>query len=297
MRLFETHAHLDLPDFDSDRESLIQECFNSGIEYIINVGFNNETSLNALELAKKHLHIFSTVGFHPHEATDFDAEVVKYLAREKKVLAVGEIGLDFFRNLAPYSVQREVFSNQVLLAVDYDLPIIVHDRDAHQECFKILKQANAKDVVFHCFSGDLIFAQQVLDEGWMISFTGSITYPNSRLDDVIRMMPLDQFMIETDCPYLTPYPHRGQRNSPLYLHLVAEKIADIRGITPNEVAEHSFNNAFRFFRIPPDPIKPPRGKSSHKTSVTAKIAKSRKNFMAPSTGKTLTKIKKGQNKK
>jgi len=183
------------------------------------------------------------------------------------------------------------------LAVDYDLPIIVHDRDAHQECFKILKQANAKEVVFHCFSGDLIFAQQVLDEGWMISFTGSITYPNSRLDDVIRMMPLDQFMIETDCPYLTPHPHRGQRNSPLYLHLVAEKIADIRGITPNEVAEYSYNNAFRFFRIPPDPIKPPRGKSGHKTNVTAKIAKSRKNFMAPSTGKTLTKIRKGPNKK
>jgi TatD DNase family protein len=276
MRLFETHAHLDLPDFDPDREALIQQCFDSGIEYIVNIGFNKETSLNSLELARKHLHIFSTVGFHPHDATDFDAELVKRLAREKNVLAIGEIGLDFFRNLSPYSVQREVFANQALLAVDYDLPIVVHNRDAHQECYKILKQANVKEAVFHCFTGDIIFAQQVLDEGWLISFTGSVTYANANLDDVIRMMPLDQFMIETDCPYLPPHPHRGKRNSPLLLHLVAEKIADIRGITPNEVAEHAFNNAYKFFRVPPDPVKPQHGKGSHKHKApkTAKTAKS-----------------------
>ncbi|HOZ00484.1 MAG TPA: YchF/TatD family DNA exonuclease [Candidatus Syntrophosphaera sp.] len=280
MRLFETHAHLDLPDYDPDREALIEECFGSGIEYIINIGFNKETSLNSLELAKKHLHIFATAGFHPHDAMDFDAELVKRLAREKNVLAIGEIGLDFFRHLSPYTVQREVFRNQVLLALDYDLPIVVHNREAHQECYKILKQANAKNVVFHCFSGDIIFAQQVLDEGWHISFTGSVTYANANLDDVIRMMPLDQFMIETDCPYLPPHPHRGERNSPLHLHLVAEKIAAIREITPEEVAEHSFENAFKFFRIPPDPVKPPHkgGKSSKEPkpgkSATAKPAKS-----------------------
>jgi TatD DNase family protein len=264
MRLFETHAHLDLPDFDPDRESLIRECFNSGIEYIINIGFNKETSLDSLELAKKHLHIFATVGFHPHEATDFDPELVKRLAREKEVLAIGEIGLDFFRNLSPYPVQREVFANQVSLALDYDLPMVIHNRDAHQECYKTLKDAGAKNVVFHCFSGDIIFAQQVLDEGWHVSFTGTVTYTNSRLDDVIRMMPLDQFMLETDCPYLPPHPHRGERNSPLFLHLVAEKIADIRGITPNEVAEHAFSNAMKFFRVPPDPEKPVRGKKGGK---------------------------------
>ncbi len=271
MRLFETHAHLDLPDFDRDREHLIEECFNHGIEYIINIGFNKETSLNSLALAKQHLHIFSTVGFHPHDAMDFDAELVKRLAREKNVLAIGEVGLDFFRHLSPYTVQREVFANQVSLALDYDLPIVVHNRDAHQECFKILKTAGAKDVVFHCFSGDIIFAQQVLDEGWMISFTGSITYANANLDDVIRMMPLEQFMIETDCPYLPPHPHRGERNSPLHLHLVAEKIARIREISPNEAAERAFDNAFRFFRIPPDPVKPQhKGAKSGKTGKSAK---------------------------
>lgn len=266
MRLFETHAHLDLPDFEPDRETLIRECFNDDIEYIINIGFNKETSLNSLELAKKHLHIFSTVGYHPHEATDFDAELVKRLAREREVLAIGEIGLDFFRNLSPYPVQREVFANQVSLALDYDLPMVIHNRDAHQECFKTLKEAGSKNVVFHCFSGDIIFAQQVLDEGWFISFTGTVTYANSNLEDVIRMMPLDQFMIETDCPYLPPHPHRGARNSPLFLHLVAEKIADIRGITPNEVAEHAFANAMQFFRVPPDPEKPVRGKGKQSRS-------------------------------
>lgn len=276
MRLFETHAHLDLPEFDADRESLIHKCFDSGIDYIINVGFNKETSLNSLDLAQKHLHIFATAGYHPHDATDFDAELIKRLAREKNVLAIGEIGLDFFRNYSPYTVQREVFRNQAHLAVDYDKPIVVHNRDAHQECFKILKEVGAKDVVFHCFSGDIIFAQQVLDEGWLISFTGNVTYPNSNLEDVVRMMPLEQFMIETDCPYLTPHPHRGQRNSPLYLHLVAEKIAEMRGVTPLEVAENAYNNALKFFRVPPDPVKPVTKKGGAKGSKSSKSSKSGK---------------------
>ncbi len=256
MKLFETHAHLDLPDYDKDRENVINKCFQQGIDYIINIGFNKETSYNSLELAKKHLHIFSTVGYHPHEAIEFDAEVVKKLAREKKVLAIGEIGLDFFRNLSPYNMQRDVFANQIRLAREYDLPVVIHDRDAHQECYNHLKKEEMKQVVFHCFSGDIVFAQQILNEGWMISFTGSITYQNSNLDDVIRIIPLDQFMIETDCPYLPPYPHRGKRNSPLFLHLIAEKIAQIKNLTPNEVAEYSFQNAHRFFRVPPDPVKP-----------------------------------------
>jgi TatD DNase family protein len=256
MKLFETHAHLDLPDFDADRESLITKCFQSGIEYIINIGFNKETSYRSLELTKQQLHIFSTVGYHPHDATDFDAEVVKKLARETKVVAIGETGLDFFRNLSPYPVQREVFANQIRLALEYDLPLVIHDRNAHQECYAALKKENVRQAVFHCFSGDIIFAQQVLDEGWLISFTGTITYANSTLDDVIRLVPLDQFMLETDSPYLSPYPKRSQRNSPLNLHLIAEKIAQIKGITADEVAETAFNNAYKFFHIQPDPIKP-----------------------------------------
>lgn len=271
MKLFETHAHLDLPDFDGDRDVLIEKCFGSGIEYIINIGFNKETSLASLELAQKHLHIFATVGYHPHEATDFDAELIKRLAREKKVLAIGEIGLDYFRNLSPYPVQREVFANQAHLAVDYDLPIVVHNRDAHQECVKILKREGVKHAVFHCFTGDIIFAEQIIEAGWMMSFTGTVTYANANLDDVIRNMPAESFMIETDCPYLPPHPHRGKRNSPLHLHLVAEKLAEIRGVTPNEIAEQSFTNAMRFFRVPPDPVKPVKG--SHRKRDKKKSVK------------------------
>ncbi|HHV37393.1 MAG TPA: TatD family hydrolase [Candidatus Cloacimonetes bacterium] len=256
MKLFETHAHLDLPDFDADRDSLINKCFNNGIEYILNISFNKETAISSLKLAEKYPRIFATAGYHPHDAEDFDAELIKRHAREKKVLAIGEIGLDFFRNLSPYSVQREVFANQAHLAVEYDLPVVVHDRDAHQECYNILKQEQVKEAVFHCFSGDIVFAQQVLDAGWQISFTGSITYKNSTMDDVVRLVPMDRFMIETDCPYLPPHPHRGQRNSPLFLHLVAEKIAELKGITPKEVAAASYENAMRFFRVPEPEVKP-----------------------------------------
>lgn len=255
MKLFETHAHLDLPDFEKDREALITKCFSSGIEHIINISYNKETAISSLELANKYPRIFATVGYHPHDATDFDAELIKKHAREKKVLAIGEIGLDFFRNFSPYTVQREVFANQAHLAVEYGLPVVVHDRQAHQECYNILKQEGVQEAVFHCFSGDIVFAQQVLDAGWMISFTGSITYKNSTLDDVVRLVPMDRFMIETDCPYLPPHPHRGERNSPLFLHLVAEKIAELKGITPKEVAEASYNNAMKFFKVPEEPIK------------------------------------------
>ncbi len=264
MKLFETHAHLDLPDFNGDREVLINKCFSSGIEYIINVGFNKETSVSSLELAKNYLHMFATVGYHPHEATEFDAEVIKRLAREKKVVAIGETGLDFFRNLSPFPVQREVFFNQIRLALEYDLPLVVHDRNAHQECYRTMKAERVRSAVMHSFSGDLVFARQVLDEGWMISFTASITYPNSNLDDVIRITPIEQIMVETDCPYLPPQVHRGKRNSPLFLHHVMEKIAQIKEMTPNEVAEKTFDNAYRFFRIPPDPVKKNSSKSGRK---------------------------------
>ncbi|MBM4403303.1 MAG: TatD family hydrolase [Candidatus Cloacimonetes bacterium] len=264
MKLFETHAHLDLPDYNNDRDVLINKCFAGGIEYIINIGFNKETSLSSLELARKYLHLFATVGYHPHEATEFDAEVIKRLARDSNVLAIGETGLDFFRNLAPFPVQREVFFNQIRLALEYDLPLVVHDRNAHQECYRMMKKENVKHAVLHCFSGDLVFARQVLDEGWMISFTASITYPNSILDDVIRITPLEQMMVETDCPYLSPQSHRGKRNSPLLLHHVVEKIAQVKEMTPNDVAEKTFDNAYRFFRIPPDPVKRKSTKSGRK---------------------------------
>ncbi len=249
MEIFETHAHLDLPDFDDDREEIIEGCLESGITRIINIGFNKETSENSVALAEKYPFIYATVGFHPHDATDYDAEAIKELARNKRVVAIGEIGLDYFRNISPRHIQRRVFEEQILLAQEYDLPIVVHNRDSHDDCLEILRETKAKDVLFHCFSGDVIFAEEVLKEGWKMAFGGNITFKKSTLADVIRMVPNDSFFVETDSPYLAPVPHRGERNDPTYLPYIVQKIAEIRGQSPKQIAEITYLNANKFFRL------------------------------------------------
>lgn len=248
MKIFETHAHLDLKDFDKDRARVIEQSRKNGLEYLINIGYNQETSENAIKLASEYDFIFASVGYHPHDATEFDSKLIRRLAQESKVVAIGEIGLDYYRNLSPKKIQKQVFAQQIEIAKDLNLPIIVHDRDAHQDCYDILKEHNAKKVVFHCFSGDIVFAEQVLQEGWKISITGTITFKNNHsLRDVVRMLPEDSFFIETDSPYLAPVPHRGKRNAPYYLPLVIEAIAKERMESPNMVAETTFNNAVKFF--------------------------------------------------
>jgi len=249
MEIFETHAHLDLPDFSQDREEIIEGCLETGVSRIINIGFNQETSETSIALADKYDFIYASVGYHPHDAVDYNAEAIKELARHKKVVALGEIGLDYFRDTSPRHIQRQVFEEQILLAQEYDLPIIVHCRDAHDDCYEILKRSEAKDVVFHCFSGDVLFAEKVLAEGWKISFAGNITFKKSTLDDVIRMVPNESFFVETDSPYLAPTPHRGERNDPTYLPYVVQKIAEVRGQTPKKVAELTYANAMKFFRL------------------------------------------------
>ena len=247
MKIFETHAHLDFKDFNQDRDELLRKCFQNGIERIINVGVDAETSLRSIELAKKYERIFASVGFHPHDAEKYNRKVLLDLTKNKNVVAIGEIGLDYFRNLSPRNIQKTVFAEQILIAEELNLPIIVHDRDAHEDCFEILKKNQAKKVVFHCFSGDEIFAEQIIHEGWFLSFTGTITYKNSHLDNVVRMVPNDRFFVETDSPYLSPQPRRGKRNSPLNLIYIIEKIADLKGITPKKIADFSYRNAVDFF--------------------------------------------------
>ncbi len=250
MKIFETHMHLDFSHFDKDRAALIKKCFNSGIEYMINIGVDEKTCIESIKLAEKFDKIYASVGFHPHDATDFNAEFIRNKAKHSKVIAIGEIGLDYYRNLSPKNVQKKVFEQQVIIALELGLPIIVHDRDAHEDCYEILNMNNAKDVVFHCFSGDEVFAQKVIEKGWFISFTGTITYKNSKLENIIRLVPENKFFIETDSPYLSPHPHRGKRNSPLNLQYVIEKISEIRGITPKKVAELTYDNACNFFALP-----------------------------------------------
>ncbi len=248
MKIFETHAHLDLRDFDKDRAGVIEQSKKVGVEYLINIGYNQETSENAVKLASQYDFIYASVGYHPHDATEYNSEVVKKLALKNKVLAIGEVGLDYYRNLSPKNVQQKVFAEQIEIAKQLDLPLIIHDREAHEDCYDILLNHKAKNVVFHCFSGDVVFAEKILAEGWKLSITGTITYKNNHsLKDVVRMIPDDSFFIETDSPYLTPVPNRGKRNAPYYLPLVIEEIAKIRMQAPNTIAELTFNNAVNFF--------------------------------------------------
>ena len=236
MKIFETHAHLDFQHFDKDREQLIKKCFNSGIEYILNIGVDEKTCIASIKLAERFDRIYAAVGFHPHDATDFNAEFIRKKTQHPKVIAIGEIGLDYYRNLSPKDVQKKVFEQQIQMALELGMPIIVHDRDAHEDCYDILSRNNAKNVVFHCFSGDEVFAQKVIEKGWHISFTGTVTYKNSNMDNTIRLVPEDKFFIETDSPYLSPHPQRGKRNSPLNLQYVIEKISEIRRTTPKRIA-------------------------------------------------------------
>ena len=247
MRIFETHAHLDFDNFKQDRESVLKACFKAGVEKIINIGIDAESTERSIALSEKYPQIKATGGCHPHDANKYDEPRLRTLLKHKNIVALGEIGLDYFKMYQPAELQRQVFEKQIQLAMELDLPLVVHDRDAHEDCFQMLKKYAPKKVVFHCFSGDVQFAEKILNEGWYISITGVITYKNNTLHDVVRILPKEKFFIETDCPYLTPEPHRGKRNSPEFLIYVIQKIADILKQPPNTVAEQTFENAEVFF--------------------------------------------------
>ena len=247
MRIFETHAHLDFPEYDKDRDALLKACFRAGVSRIINIGIDAETSEQSILLSKKYPQIKATAGFHPSEVHRYDESRLRLLLRDKNVVACGEIGLDYYRMYQPANLQKQVFEAQVKLAVDVGLPIVIHDREAHSDCYEILRKYSPQKVVFHCFSGDVGFAERVIDKGWYISITGVVTYKNSSLSDIVRVVPKDKLMIETDCPYLSPVPYRGKRNSPEYLVYVVQKIAEILNVPPRIVAEQTFLNAEAFF--------------------------------------------------
>lgn len=249
MNIFETHAHLDFPDFDKDRDTVIKEAQKAGVKRIINIGCDKKSSENSVKLSEKYPHIYASVGYHPGSADEYDENVIRALAKKNKVVAIGEIGLDYYRNYNPKAMMLEVFEKQVILAGEFGLPLIIHDREAHDDCYQILKKYKPAKVVFHCFSGDVSFAEKVLQEDWFISITGVVTYKNSGLADVIRVLPKDKFFIETDCPYLTPVPFRGKRNQPAYLTYVVQAISEILRVPPNKVADQSYQNACAFFGI------------------------------------------------
>ncbi|MDP8221393.1 MAG: TatD family hydrolase [Candidatus Stygibacter frigidus] len=249
MKIFESHTHLDNPKFDKDRRQVVDNCKNAGISRMINVSCDAKTLKDSIKLAEEYDFIYATAGFHPHDATQLDLDMVRKAAAHPKVVAIGEIGLDYFRDISPRDVQRDAFRRQLELAMELNMPIVIHDRDAHEDVLAILQEYKPSKVVFHCFAGDYFMAQQIIELGWHISFTGNITYKNSTLTDIIRMVPDDRYFVETDSPYLTPHPHRGKRNDPSMLRYIIEEIAQIRYQTPKTIAQQSFENASLFFNI------------------------------------------------
>ncbi|QEK13376.1 TatD family deoxyribonuclease [Crassaminicella thermophila] len=253
--LFDSHAHLDDKRFDKDRNQVLENAIENGISYILNPGADFETSVKAVELANEYDMVYAAVGVHPHDAKDVDdmtLALLKGLAKKPKVVAIGEIGLDFHYDHSPRDVQREVFRKQIALAKEVKLPIIIHDREANDDVMRILKEEKAFDtgVVLHCFSGSAELARQYINLGAYISIAGPITFKNARKTvEVVEKIPLEYLFIETDSPYLTPVPFRGKRNEMAYVKYVAEKIAQIKGISFEEVAYQTTENAKRFFGI------------------------------------------------
>jgi len=253
--LIDTHAHLDSGQFNADRDAVITRAAQNGVSHILTIGCDLESSRASVEIAADHPAIYAAVGIHPHSAEEADAagiESLRRLADTGKVVAVGEIGLDFYRDRAPRETQRQSFRMQIRLAREIGKPIIVHDREAHQEVLDILREENAGEVggVLHCFSGDLAMARACIELGFYISFPGTITYPkNDMAREVVRRIPVDHMLVETDSPYLAPQAFRGRRNEPAFVRHTAEMIAEIKGLTVEDVARITTLNAFNLFGI------------------------------------------------
>jgi TatD DNase family protein len=255
--LMDTHTHLDFPQFDSDREQVIERAFTAGVKALINVGADLASSQAAVALAEAYPQVYAAVGVHPHDAKTLTAEMLeelRALASHPKVVAIGEIGLDFYRDLSSRDKQRQAFEQQLALAREVGKPVIIHDREAHKEVMAILRRwakgGHQPVGVLHCFSGDLAMAQEAIELGFYISIAGPVTFQNARrLRELVGQLPLEKLLVETDCPYLTPHPHRGKRNEPAYVKLVAQEVARIKGGSLEEVARITSDNAQALFAL------------------------------------------------
>lgn len=251
--LFDTHAHLNDKSFDKDRDALIEEIRGSGVTNIMDIGADIESSKKALSIAKKYDFIYAAVGVHPSDVsgmTDADLDIIRDLAKDEKVKAIGEIGLDYHYDDANREAQKKWFIKQLNLADELGLPVVIHDRDSKGDCINILKEMKVKNAVMHCFSGSAETARRLVKMGLMISFTGVLTFKNARRAvEACREIPLERLMIETDCPYMAPEPHRGERNHSGYVRFVAEKMAAVKGVSYDEICRITYENGRRFFNI------------------------------------------------
>ncbi|MGJ7923158.1 TatD family hydrolase [Neobacillus sp. LXY-4] len=253
--LFDTHVHLNAEQYKEDLEEVINRALSSGVSTMVVVGFDRPTIEKAIELAEAYDFIYASVGWHPVDAIDMTPEDLNWLeqlAAHPKVVALGEMGLDYYWDKSPKEVQQEVFRKQIQLARKVKLPIIIHNRDATADIIEILKEEKAEEVggIMHCFSGSPEIAQECIKMNFYISLGGPVTFKNAKQPKkVAELVPLERLLIETDCPYLTPHPHRGKRNEPSYVKLVAEQIAEIKGKTLEEVGAATSENAKKLFGI------------------------------------------------
>ena len=252
--LFDTHAHMDDRAFDADRESLLTSLPDQGIRLLMNPGCSLESSRNAVALAEAYDYIYAAVGSHPDAADEVDdAAIAEYRTLCKlhpKIKAIGEIGLDYHYEDIPREVQKAAFRAQMALAAELGLPAIVHERDAHEDGMKVVDEFPGVTGVFHCYSGSAEMAKELIKRGWYIGFTGVLTFKNARKAiEVASSIPLERLVLETDCPYMSPEPFRGRRNDPGKLYRMAERLAEIRGLTVEEIHAITLENGKRLYRI------------------------------------------------
>ena len=253
--LFDTHAHLNDPAFDPDREELMASFASAGVGLVMNAGCSLESSRDIVQMAEKYPWLYASVGSHPDSADEVNEAVLeeyrKLCKQSDKVKAIGEIGLDYYYEDIPREIQQRAFRLQMELAKELDMPVIVHERDAHNDGLAIVKEFPTVKGVFHCYSGSAEMARQLVNLGWYIGFTGVLTFKNARKAvETAASIPLDRIVLETDCPFMAPEPFRGKRNYPGYLYRMAEKLAEIRGISLEEVHAATMENGKRLYRIP-----------------------------------------------
>lgn len=254
MPIFDTHAHYDADQFASDREAVLTALPAAGVGLVVDPGCDVASSREAVALAERFDHVYAAVGIHPEDCdgcTDADFDAIRELCRREKVVAVGEIGLDYYwKENPPRDFQEQVFRRQIELALELDLPVIIHDREAHGDSLRIVLDYPGLRGVFHCFSGSPEMAQELLKRGWYLGFDGPITYKNAkRAPEVAAITPMDRIVIETDAPYMAPVPFRGKRNDSRLLPYVVEKLAEWKGVTPEEMTRITCENGKRLFRL------------------------------------------------
>lgn len=251
--MIDTHCHLEMKPFDKDREDVIKRAKESGLDAVITIGSDLEGNKGAVELSEKYDFVYAAVGFHPHDAKDFTDEtfeLIKRLSRKEKIVAIGEIGLDYHYNHSSKNIQKEVFIKQLGYAKEIDFPVVIHSRESKTDTLSILKESGVSKGVMHCFSGDADMAKKVMDMGFLISIAGPVTYKNaSKLQSIARIIPDEHLLLETDAPYLTPEPLRGRRNEPAFVLHTARFVAHLRGISEDDLKRITTVNAKRLFKF------------------------------------------------